>query len=81
MGLVNDTLRSAQRLVEEMTDVFPAYKIWPEKYSGYYEIEIEKNVAFVSVAALHEKVVAMATVIEQGYAIGRELLGTEIFHR
>ena len=34
-----------------------------------------------STNALHEKVVAMASVIEQGYAIGTDLLGREMFQR
>ncbi len=40
------------------------YKIWPEKYSGYYEVEIESFFPYSDIPSLHEKVVAMAEVVE-----------------
>lgn len=40
------------------------YRIWPEKYSGYYEVEIESFFPYSDIPSLHEKVVAMAEVVE-----------------
>ena len=53
------------------------YKIWPEKYSGYYEIEIERSVPFTDIPSLHKKVTAMAGVVEAGYARGKEIIGED----
>jgi len=81
VGLVDDSLQSTQRLTASLVTAFPEYKIWPEKYSGYYEIEMEKSFPYTDVNTLHEKVVAMVEVMEQGYQIGTDLLGKELFHR
>ena len=54
-------LAAAQALCVELK----GYKIWPEKYSGYYEVEIESFFPYSDIASLHEKVVEMAEVVEK----------------
>ena len=39
IGLVN-LIRPARKLVTELENRWPQFKFWPEKYSGYYEIEV-----------------------------------------
>lgn len=79
IGLCTD-LTAAKELTFALLESFGGYKIWPEKYSGYYEIEIEQWFPFSDVASLHEKVVEMADVVEKGYAQGKEIIGAE-FHK
>ena len=57
-------LAAAENLSSALSARFRGYKIWPEKYSGYYEVEIESFFPFTDVASLHEKVVAMAEIVE-----------------
>ncbi len=61
-------LAAAENLSSALSARFRGYKIWPEKYSGYYEVEIESFFPFTDVASLHEKVTAMAEMIEEGYS-------------
>lgn len=58
-------LAAAENLSSALSARFRGYKIWPEKYSGYYEVEIESFFPFTDVASLHERVVAMADVVEK----------------
>ena len=81
VGLVSYGKRNADRLTAALVDAFPRYKIYPDKYSGYYEIEVDQNFPYTSVDALHEQVVIMVEMIEQSYQIGTEMLGRELFHR
>lgn len=76
IGLITD-LAAAEQLCANLTAAWEGYKIWPEKYSGYYEIEIERIFPFTDIASLHEKVVAMAATVEEGYQIGKDMLGKE----
>ena len=75
IGLVNAGIRAAKHLVRELERLYPGYKIWPEWYSGYYEIEVEKSFSCTSASALHEYVVAMAEMLEAGYETGKGQLG------
>ena len=75
IGLVNAGVRSANRLVKELERLYPGYRIWPEWYSGYYEIEVEKSFSCSSVSTLHEQVAAMAEILEAGYETGKRQLG------
>ena len=75
IGLVNAGVRSANRLVKELERLYPGYRIWPEWYSGYYEIEVEKSFSCSSASALHEQVAAMAEILEAGYETGKRQLG------
>ena len=77
IGLVNKGIRAAKRLTSALLDRFPSYKIWPEMYSGYYEIEVERSFQPSTVEALHEKVQQMATMIERGFEIGKDMLGED----
>ena len=77
IGLVNKGIRAAKRLTSALLGRFPSYKIWPEMYSGYYEIEVERSFQFTTINDLHGKVEQMATMIERGFEIGKEMLGEE----
>ena len=55
-------LAAAENLSSALSARFRGYKIWPEKYSGYYEVEIESFFPYSDIPSLHEKVVAMAEV-------------------
>ena len=77
IGLVNAGIRKAKRLTSALLTRFPSYKIWPEMYSGYYEIEVERSFQFTTINDLHGKVEQMATMIERGFEIGKEMLGEE----
>ena len=76
VGLVN-FVRPAKRLVKVLESRRPAYKIWPDKYSGYYEIEVEHRFPFTSIPALHQNVIEMAEMVASGYQIGKEIVGPE----
>ena len=77
IGLVNAGIRKANRLTATLSALFPAYKIWPEMYSGYYEIEVERSFQFTTINDLHGKVQHMATMIERGFEIGKDMLGED----
>ena len=82
VGLVDYGVRNATRLCGELRSRFGTeYNIYPEKYSGYYEIEIERSFPYTDPQGIHEAVLAMAALLEEGYEIGKEMLGKEIFHR
>ena len=76
VGLVN-FIRPAKRLIRELESKWGKYKIWPEKYSGYYEIEVEYCFPYSSIPSLHEEVVAMAQMAVDGYKIGEKIVGEE----
>ena len=57
-------LAEAEQLSSALSVQFPGYRIWPEKYSGYYEVEIESFFPYSDSPSLHEKVVAMAEIVE-----------------
>ena len=57
-------LAAAENLSSALSARFRGYKIWPEKYSGYYEVEIESFFPYSDIPSLHERVVAMADVVE-----------------
>lgn len=78
IGLTTD-LRSAEQLCSGLTAAWNGYRIWPEKYSGYYEVEIESFFPYSNIPSLHEKVLAMAEVVEKGYARGKSTIND--FHR
>ena len=77
IGLVNAGIRKAKRLTTALLDRFPDYKIWPEMYSGYHEIEVERSFQPSTVEALHGKVQHMTTMIECGFEIGKNMLGED----
>ena len=70
IGLTTD-LRSADQLCSALTSAWSEYRIWPERYSGYYEIEIEQWFPYSTIEVLHEHVTAMADVVEAGYTMGK----------
>ena len=80
VGIVNYGIRNARKLTKELESKWPKYKIWPEKYSGYFEIEVEEVFSYSSVNALHKHVEKMAEMAMMGYEIGKDMLG-EIFHQ
>ena len=63
IGLSTDPT-AAENLSSALSARFPGYKIWPEKYSGYYEVEIESFFPYSDIPSLHERVVAMAEIVE-----------------
>ena len=74
IGLCSD-LAAAKQLCSALER--NGYKIWPEKFSDYYEIEIESFFPFTDVPSLHEKVVAMAAAVDEAYQEGKKLLEKE----
>ena len=80
IGLVNFA-RPAKKLCAILSARYPGYHIWPEKMNaGYFEIEVEQEFSYTTVQELHEKVVAMAEMLEESYGVGKEIVGEE-FHR
>lgn len=79
IGLVNYDLQRAQALCDEMTTLYPGYRVYTEKYSDYYEIEVERTFSYTGVPALHEEVTRLAEMISQCYALGKQRI--EGFHR
>ena len=77
IGLVEEH-DPARQLSKTLTTRFRQYRIWPEMYSGYYEIEVERSFAYESVKVLHRRVLAMAEMIEKAYWIGKEMLGDDL---
>lgn len=75
VGLANCGIQKANRLCKELSRRFPGYRFYPDKYSGYYEIEMEANFPYTTIDALHESVVSMAKALEEGIIFGRETLG------
>ena len=76
IGLCSD-LSAAEQLCSNLSATWRLYKIWPEKFSDYYEIEIESFFPFTNVPSLHEKVVAMAAAVDEAYQEGKKLLEKE----
>ena len=77
IGLVNAGIRKAKRLTATLSALFPAYKIWPEMYSGYHEIEVERSFRFTTIEEIHDQVRQMSTMIERGFEIGKDMLGED----
>ena len=76
IGLCSD-LAAAERLCSNLTAAWSGYRIWPEKFSDYYEIEIESFFPYSDAPSLHEKVVAMAAAVDEAYQEGKKLLEKE----
>ena len=76
VGLVN-FMGPAKRLCSELIQQYPEYRIWPEKYNDYYEIEVERVFPYTTIPDLHKLVVDMAEMVEEGYAIGKTVVGEE----
>ena len=73
-------IRAANRVVKAIQAKFPGIDIRPERYGGSFEIEIYHEIEFKTIEDLHEHVIQVAEVADEGAGIGREMLG-ESFDR
>ena len=69
-------IRAANRLAKAIQKQFPEFDIVVEKYS-IFEIVVYKWIQFDSIDALHQEVLSMATVVDEGARLGKEMLGED----
>ena len=79
VGNCDTGVRIAKRVAKELQKRYPDYSIWAEKFTSF-EIDIEQEFIFTTVEDLHQRVLQMATVIDDCIPVGQEIAG-EAFYR
>ena len=74
-------VRKAKRVAKAIQEKFPKHEISVEYYGASYEIEVYYRIQYTTVEALHEAVMSVAKVADEGARIGYEMLGDEEFER
>lgn len=79
VGNCDTGVRIAKRVARELQKSHPDYTIWAEKFTSF-EIDIEHAFEFTTVGDLHQRVLRMASVIDDCIPIGRAIAG-DAFYR
>ncbi len=74
-------VRKANRVAKAIRERFPNHEISVEHYGASFEIEVYYRIQFTTIEALHEAVLSVAEVADEGAKIGYEILGDEEFER
>ena len=74
-------VRKANRVAKAIREKFPDHEISVEHYGASFEIEVYYQIRFTTIEALHEAVLSVAEVADEGARIGYEMLGDEEFER
>lgn len=67
-------IRAAKKLAKSLQEKFPDYHIWVEKYTSF-EIDVAQDFEFTTLEDLHRRVMQLASVVDEGAGIGKEMLG------
>ena len=70
-------VRRAKQVAKAIGEKFPGYEIRVEQYCASFEIDVYHRIKYTSVEALHEAVLGVAGVVDEGARIGRETLGED----
>ena len=68
-------LKTSRTVEKAIRLKFPDYDIKLEHYAGGYEPVIYRELEYTTPAALHEQVLAISEVADEGFRIGKEMLG------
>ena len=74
-------VRKANRVAKAIREKFPNHEISVEHYGASFEIEVYYKIRLTTIEALHEAVLSVAEVADEGARIGYEMLGEEEFER
>ena len=70
-------VRKANRVAKAIREKFPKHEISVEHYGASFEIEVYYEIEFTTIEALHEAVLSVAEVADEGAGIGYEMLGED----
>ena len=70
-------IRKANRVAKAIREKFPHYDIQVEHYGGSFELDIYHEIEYTTIASLHEAVLGVAEVADEGARIGYEMLGED----
>ena len=70
-------VRKANRVAKAIREKFPNHEISVEHYGASFEIEVYYEIEFTTIEALHEAVLSVAEVADEGAGIGYEMLGED----
>lgn len=74
-------IRKVKRVMKAIQEKFPNHDIHVELYGGSFEIDIYYEIDYSTIEALHEAVLSVAEVVDEGVKIAREMLEEEEFER
>ena len=69
------SFRTAEKVARAIQAGHPGYRVDAEHYSSGYEIAVYKYIPFTTIENLHQEVLNMAAVVDDGCRIAREILG------
>lgn len=72
-------IRLAKQVAKAIQQQYRDCRIAVEHYGGAFEIDIYHEVEYTTAAALHEHVVYVAHIADEGFRIGKEMLGERFF--
>ena len=67
-------IRAANRLCRELSNLYPQYHVWLDKYTGF-EIGVEETFLFTTAEEVHRHVSALAAAVDAGIPVGKGMLG------
>lgn len=70
-------IRKANRVAKAVREKFPDHHIQVEHYGASFELDVYYEIPFTTIEALHEAVLTVAEVADEGARIGYEMLGEE----
>lgn len=73
--LLSDDDDDAEIFCDELREEFPGYFFMSDQYDHRYEIDVDERFPFTTIEDLHDHVVRMAKVVDEGWQIGKEEYG------
>ena len=70
-------IRKANSVAKAIREKFPGHDIQVEHYGGSFELEIYYEIEYTTIDALHEAVLSVAAVADEGARIGYDMLGED----
>ena len=70
-------VRKANRVAKAIREKFPQHEISVEHYGASFEIDVYYEIEYTTIESLHEAVLSVAEVADEGAGIGYEMLGED----